>query len=68
MSDDVKTKAALERAQQLFKQYYASCFWHWKPDLVVNEPMIPLIVKGLCAHGGQKGMLAAAELQRPEEK
>jgi hypothetical protein len=52
----------LELAQQLFKEHYASCFWHLRPDLVVTEAMLPLIVKGLRTHGGKKGVLAAAQL------
>ncbi len=61
------TSPAVELAQQLFKEYYASCFWHFKPDLTVTEEMIPWIVKCLCAHGGHKGMLAAAQLQKREK-
>lgn len=54
----------LELARQLFKEYYALCFWHWKPDLIITQAIIPAIVRELCAHGGRKGMLAAAKLQR----
>ena len=68
MADDQKASATLEQAQRLFKQYYASCFWHWKPDLVITESMIPAVVKELCAHGGRAGMLAAAKLQETEER
>ena len=32
---------------ELFKQYYASCFWHMKPDLPITEAMLPIIIKGL---------------------
>ena len=54
--------SALEHAQHLFREYYASCFWHLKPDLIVTDAMLPLIVKGLRTHGGRRGMLAAGEL------
>ena len=57
----------LALAQELYRQYYASCFWHMKPDLTVTETMIPLIARGLCAHGGRSGMLAAAKLRTAEE-
>jgi hypothetical protein len=67
MSDEASVNARTERARQLFREFYARCFWHWKPDLVITESMIPAVVKELCAHGGRKGMLAAAELQRTEE-
>jgi len=68
MSADEKNKVRVELARQLFKEYYASCFWHWKPDLLITEATIPALVKELCAHGGRKGMLAAAKLQNTEER
>ena len=52
----------IELANQLFREFYVSCFWHMKPDLVVTAAMIPIIVKGLRTHGGRAGMLAAAQL------
>ena len=68
MAAEKKPLTAVEYARFLFKAHYASCFWHWKPDFVVTETTIPLIVKGLCAHGGRIGMSAAGELQTSQEK
>jgi hypothetical protein len=67
MLHEEKTHSRVELAQRIFKEFYASCFWHWKPDLKITEAMIPAVVKELCAHGGRKGMLAAARLQETEE-
>ncbi|MSU79236.1 MAG: hypothetical protein EXS16_14235 [Gemmataceae bacterium] len=36
----------LELAQRLYLEYYAMCFWHMKPDLVVNQDAIPAVLKG----------------------
>jgi hypothetical protein len=52
----------LELAQQFFKEYYASCFWHLRPDLIVTEEMLPIIIKGLRTYGGIRGVQAAALL------
>jgi hypothetical protein len=52
----------LELANRLFREFYASCFWHCPPDLLITEDRLPLVVKGLRAHGGRKGLLAAARL------
>jgi hypothetical protein len=54
----------VERAQQLFEQYHARCFWHMREDLIVTEPDLPAIVDGLRTHGGRAGFLAAEELCR----
>lgn len=60
--ENTGSDAKMAFAQQLFREYFASCFWHLKPDLVVTEGLIPLIVKGLRLHGGRKGMLEADKL------
>lgn len=57
----------VELANQLFREFYAACFWHMKRDLTVTEEMIPRIIKGLRTHGGRRGMLAAAQLLQGEE-
>ena len=68
MTDKLKKHTLLETAQELYKDYYTSCFWHWKPDLVITESMIPMVIKNLCTYGGRKGMLDAAKLQQSGEK
>jgi hypothetical protein len=60
------TNLRLELAQRLFQEFYCQCFWHYRPDLPITEARIPLVVKGLRAHGGRKGLLAAAQLIAPE--
>ena len=57
------TGARLKLASALFREFYASCFWHMKPDLIITEELIPLIIKGLRTHGGRRGLLAAARLK-----
>ncbi len=58
-------ESRLELANRLFREYYASCFWHCRPDLSITEAHIPLVVDGLRRHGGRKGLLAAARLVPP---
>ena len=58
-----ETQRKLALAQRIFNEYYARCFWHMDPALIVSEPVIPLIVKGLRHHGGRRGLLAAAQLE-----
>jgi hypothetical protein len=58
----IEIASYLELAQQLYKRYYARCFWHMKPDLHITEPLVALVIKGLRANGGREGFLAAARL------
>lgn len=50
------------RAQQLFTEFYARCFWHMPPGFRVRTVDLPAIIKGLRTYGGRRGFLAAAEL------
>ena len=68
MHDDPKKRAVLERAETLFQQYYASCFWHLKPNLTMTKDMIPVIVKGLRIHGGRSAFLAADLLEKESQE
>jgi hypothetical protein len=59
-----RTAERLELANQLFREYYAACFWHLRPDLTVTEELLPQIVKGLRTYGGRRGALEADRLLR----
>jgi len=54
--------AKLELAKRLYREYFVSCFWHCRPDLEITEELIPFVAKGVRAHGGRKGFIAAAKL------
>ncbi len=55
-------EARRELAYRFFREFYASCFWHYRPDLPITDETIPLVIEGLRRHGGKKGLLAAAQL------
>jgi len=50
------------RAQQLFKQFYARCFWHYDPNLEIAPDNMSLVVEGLRKYGGREGLCLAEEL------
>jgi hypothetical protein len=52
----------LELANRLYREYHTQCFWHCPRDLDVTEELLPLVVKGLRAHGGHRGFLLASKL------
>lgn len=59
---ELRREWLLGRAQQVFVQYHARCFWHMRRDLKVTPALIPLIREGLRKFGGLEGMRLAAEL------
>ena len=52
----------LRLANRLYRERYAECFWHMKPDLVVTEELLPIIIKALRENGGRHEFLEAAKL------
>jgi hypothetical protein len=52
----------LGRAQEIFQQYYSSCFWHLRPDLRITAEHLPILRDGLRKYGGRRGFLLADEL------
>lgn len=50
------------RAQQLFEEFYAQCFWHMPQGFRIRPVDIATIIKGLRTYGGRRGFLAAASL------
>jgi hypothetical protein len=53
----------LGRAQQIFSQYHAKCFWHLRKDLKVTLENLSIIQNGLRKYGGLEGLRLAAELE-----
>jgi hypothetical protein len=57
-----RTQNTLGRAQQIFTQYHAKCFWHMRKDLNVTLENLSIIQHGLRKYGGLDGLRLAAEL------
>ena len=57
-----RTENILGRAQQIFLQYHAKCFWHLRKDLKVTLENLTIIQNGLRKYGGLEGLRLAAEL------
>lgn len=52
------------RAQELFRHYYAQCFWHCDPELKITPANVDLVAAGLRKYGGREGFQLAEELCR----
>lgn len=51
------------RASELYRRFYARCFWQCPRDLEITEDLIPFVVKGLRMHGGRERFRLAGKLQ-----
>ncbi len=63
--DDAEaSQRRLELARKAFKDFYAQCFWSYRPDAEITKEKISFVVRGLREHGGLAGYRVAAELCR----
>jgi hypothetical protein len=62
----LKAAERLELANQLYREYHARCFWHSPRDLIITEDLIPFVAKGLRNHGGRRGFILSAKLDKAE--
>jgi hypothetical protein len=58
------TEDILAFANRLYREYHTRCFWHCPRDLVITAELLPLVVKGLRAHGGRRGFILAGQLRQ----
>ena len=63
-ADAEARRRRLELARTAFREFYAQCFWSYRPDAEMTEEKIPFVVRGLREHGGLAGYRVAAELCR----
>jgi len=54
----------LELANQLYREFYARCFWHSPRELVITEDLIPFVIKGLRSQGGRQGFILSGKLRQ----
>ena len=57
-----RSERKLGRAQELYRQYYAQCFWHYDPQLEIAPENLDLVINGLRKYGGRSGLRLAEEL------
>jgi len=50
------------RAQEVFKKYYAQCFWHLNPNLEITPSNTEIVLDGLRKYGGREGLVLAESL------
>lgn len=56
------TQRNIGRAQEIYRQYYAQCFWHLDPNLEITSENLHIVIDGLRKFGGRRGFLIASEL------
>ncbi len=63
-ADAAARQRRLELARRAFREFYAQCFWSYRPDAEITEDDIPWVVRGLRHNGGHRGYRVVAEICR----
>jgi hypothetical protein len=54
----------LELANHLYREFHTRCFWHSPHILVINEELLPFVIKGLRTYGGRRGFILSGKLRQ----
>lgn len=61
-ADTARTMVRVREARRAFRTYYATCFWSYRPDLVITKADLPWVAEQLRKHGDRAAWRLAATL------
>ena len=62
--DTAREMVRVREARRAYRTYYASCFWSYRPDLIITRDDIAWVAEQLRKHGDRAAWLMAAKLCR----
>jgi hypothetical protein len=54
----------VREARRAFRRFYATCFWSYRPDLVITAADVPWVAEQLMKHGNREAWNVGARLCR----
>jgi hypothetical protein len=51
-------------ARRAFRRFYTTCFWSYRPDLVITAEDVPWVAEQLMKHGDREAWRVGARLCR----
>ena len=54
----------VREARRAFRRFRATCFWSYRPDLVIRSADVPWVAEQLMKHGNREAWRVAAKLCR----
>lgn len=61
---DAREMVRVREARRAYKRFRASCFWSYRPDLVIGSAEVPWVVEQLRKHGNRDAWRVAERLCR----
>jgi hypothetical protein len=62
--DFARQMVRVREARRAFRQFRATCFWSFRPDLVISAADVPWVAEQLKKNGNREAWLVAAKLCR----
>jgi hypothetical protein len=61
-SDTARAMVRVREARRAFRRFRATCFWSYRPDLVIRAEDVPWVAEQLRRHGDREAWRVAARL------
>ncbi|MBI4420477.1 MAG: hypothetical protein HY560_06595 [Gemmatimonadetes bacterium] len=63
-ADTARAMVRVREARRAFRRFRVSCFWSYRPDLVIEAADVPWVAEQLMKHGNRDAWRIAAKLCR----
>ena len=64
LSPQARDMVRVREARRAFRRFRATCFWSYRPDLVIRSEDVPWVAEQLRKHGNREAWRVAARLCR----
>jgi hypothetical protein len=62
--DAARAMVRVREARRAFRRFRTSCFWSYRPDLIIGPSDVPWVAEQLRKHGNREAWRVAAKLCR----
>jgi hypothetical protein len=63
-SETARKMVHVREARRAFRRFRATCFWSYRPDLVITAEDVPWVAEQLMKHGNREAWRAGVKLCR----
>lgn len=63
-AESARAMVRVREARRAFRRFRASCFWSYRPDLVITADDVPWVAEQLMRHGNREAWRIGARLCR----
>jgi len=63
-ADTARAMVRVREARRAFRRFRNTCFWSYRPDLVIGPDDVPWVAEQLRKHGNREAWRVAAKLCR----